>query len=172
MQKRQAQLEQLVTGTQKDLPVTSAIDVDGQKLTQADIVAKLQGWIQLFQQVDATKAPARSAQQALQTAEPQMHHFVVTYGQALRHVFGKSNALLADFGLATVQPKTPSPETVVLAVAKRAATRKARQTMGRVQRKAVKGLPVTEVTVGPSGTQLAAPTAEPETAPVAGSAGK
>ncbi len=84
MQKRQAQLQQLVEGTQKDLPATSTLVVDGQALKQADIVAKLQGWIQLFQQVDAANAPSRSAQQALQAAVPEMHQFMVLYGQALR----------------------------------------------------------------------------------------
>jgi hypothetical protein len=155
MQKRQAQLEQLVAGTQKNLPATSTVDVNGQELKQADIVAKLQSWIPLFQQVDATKAPARSAQQALQAAGSEMNDFVVHYRQALRQVFGKSSPLLDDFGLATVQRKTPTAETLVLAKARRAATRKARNTLGKVARKAIKGAPVTTVTVPTSGVPQA-----------------
>jgi len=155
MQKRQAQLQQLVEGTQKDLPATSTVVVDGQVMKQADIVAKLQGWIQLFQQVDATKAPSRSAQQALQAAVPEMHQFMVLYGQALKTNLGKSSPLLADFGLATTQRKVPTSETRVLAKARAASTREARQTMGKVQKKAVKGTPVTTVMVSANSPRTA-----------------
>jgi hypothetical protein len=155
MQKRQAQLQQLVAGTQKDLPATSTVSVDGQVMKQADIVAKLQGWIELFQQVDATNAPARSAQRALQAADSEMHQFMVLYGQALRTVLGKSNPLLADFGLATTQRKAPTPETHVLAKARAESTRAARGTLGKVQKKAVKGTPVTNVMVSASSPRTA-----------------
>ncbi len=157
MQKRETELQQLVAGTQKNLPATSTVDVNGQELKQADIVAKLQGWIPLYQQVDATNAPYRDAQQALQAAAPAIRQFVGSYRQALRQVFGKGSPLLADFGLSATQQKTPTPATRVLASAKAAATRKARGTLGKQQRKAVKGAPVTQVTVPASGQQAVSP---------------
>ncbi len=87
MQKRETELQQLVAGTQKNLPATSTVDVNGQELKQTDIVAKLQGWIPLYQQVDATNAPYRNAQQALHTAAPAIRQFVGLYRLALRQVF-------------------------------------------------------------------------------------
>ena len=153
MQKRETELQQLLAGTQKNLPATSTVDVNGQELKQADIVAKFQSWIPLFQQVDATNAPYRDAQKALQAAAPAVQQFVGLYRQALRQVFGKGSPLLADFGLNVTQVKTPTPATHVLASAKAAATRKARNTLGTQQRKTVKGAPVTQVTVAVDGTQ-------------------
>jgi hypothetical protein len=161
MQKRETELQQLLAGTQKNLPATSTVDVNGQELKQTDIVAKLQSWIPLFQQLDATNAPYRDAQKALQAAAPAIRQYVGLYRLALRQVFGKGSPLLADFGLSVTQPKTPTPATRVLAKAKAAATRKARNTLGTQQRKAVKGAAVTQVTVPADGTQ-----SEPTVGPV------
>jgi hypothetical protein len=150
MQKTETQLQQLVGGTQKDIPVTSVVDVNGANLKQADVIAKLQSWIGLYQQVGAAKASYETAQQVLKAAEPEVHEFIVAYGQALKQVLGKSSPLLGDFGLTATQRKASSPETQVLAKARRVATRKARGTLGSVQKKAVKGVPVTQVTVSQS----------------------
>ena len=153
MQKRETELQQLVAGTQKNLPATSTVDVNGQELKQTDIVATLQGWIPLFQQADATYATYLSAQKALGAAAPAIRQYVGLYRLALRQVFGKGSPLLADFGLNVTQSKTQTPATHVLASAKAAATRKARNTLGKQQRKTVKGAPVTQVTVAADGTQ-------------------
>jgi hypothetical protein len=163
----------VVAGTQKNLPATSTVDVNGQELKQADIVAQLQSWIPLFQQVDATNAPYRNALQAVQSVEPAVRQYVGRYGEALRQVFGKGNPLLADFGLSTAQRKTPTPATHVLAAARAVATKKARGTLGKQQRKAIKGAPVTAVTV-PSGGQpaLSVQASGPETVPAPNPASK
>jgi hypothetical protein len=126
------------------------VDIDGQELKQSDIVAKLEGWIQLYAQKDAAKAAAGAAVQALKAMGPEVTQFRVSFGQALKQVFGKSSPLLSDFGLTLTQRKVPSTETRILAQAKSAATRAARKTMGSVQKKAVKGAGVTSVTVSPN----------------------
>jgi hypothetical protein len=152
MQKRHAQLQQLVAGTQKNLATTSTVDVNGQELKQTDIVAQLQSWIPLFQQVDATIAPYRDATKALRAAAPAIRQYVGLYRMALRQVFGKGSPLLADFGMSVTQQKTPTPATHVVATAKAASTRKARGTLGKQRRKTVKGAPVTQVTIPADGT--------------------
>ena len=53
MTKIESQLQLLLAGTQKNIPATSMVGVNGQQMKQADIVAKLQGWIQLLVQKDA-----------------------------------------------------------------------------------------------------------------------
>ncbi len=149
MTKAQTQLQVMLAGAQKDLPATSTVDIDGQQLKQSDLIAwKLQGWIQLYEQKDAAKAAAGTAVQALKAAG--ITQFKVAFGQALKQVLGKSSPLLADFGLNVPQRKVPTAETRILAKAKSAATRKARMTLGSVQKKAVKGLGVTSVTVSPN----------------------
>jgi hypothetical protein len=148
MTKAQTQLQLLLAGTQKDVPATSTVDIDGQEMKQSDIVAKLQSWIQLYEQKDAAKGTASNAVQALKDAG--ITKFRVSYVQALKQVLGKSSPLLADFGLIVTQRKVPTAQTRILAQAKNAATRKARNTLGKVQKKAVKGPGVTSVTVSPN----------------------
>jgi len=148
MTKAQTQLQQMLAGTQKNLPATSTVDVNGQELKQSDIVAKLQGWIQLCEQKEAAKAAAGTAVQALKEAG--ITEFLVVYVQALKQALGKSSPLLADFGLNVTQRKVPTPETRTLAHAKMLATRAARQTLGSQQKKTVKGPGVTSVTVTPN----------------------
>jgi hypothetical protein len=179
MTKTQAKLQQMLAGTQKDVPATSTVDIDGQEMKQPDIVAQLQSWAQLHEQKEAAKAAASKAVQALTAIEPQVTKFMVAYGQALKQVLGKGSALLADFGLVVTQRKVPTTETRILAQAKAAATRRARKTMGSQQKKAVKGADVASVTVSPDadpavvsvapppGSTAGAVTAAPaETAPV------
>jgi cob(I)alamin adenosyltransferase len=163
MTKEQTQLQQMLAGAQKDIPATSMVAVDGEELKQSDLVAKLQGWIQLYGQLDAAKAAAGTAAQALKAAG--ITQFRVSLGQALRQVFGKSSPLLADFGLDVPQRKVPTTETRILAKAKSAATRAARKTMGSVQKKAVKGLGVMSVTVSPNAeTSVVSAGSQPELA--------
>ncbi len=159
MTKLESELQLLLAGTQKNIPTTSMVDVNGQQMKPADIVAKLQGWIQLLDQKDATKAPYNTALLAVQAAASDIHQFKVKFGQALKQVFGANNPLLAEFGLNTAPRKVPSTETRILAQAKSAATRKARGTMSSKQKQAIKGPGVTSVTVPASGPSVVIPVA-------------
>jgi hypothetical protein len=63
---------------------------------------------------------------------------------------GNSPDALADFGLSARKSRvSPKSETVTAAVAKRKATRAARHTMGKVQKKDVKGAVKVTVTTTP-----------------------
>jgi len=159
MTKIESQLQLLLAGTQKNIPATSMVGVNGQQMKQADIVAKLQGWIQLLVQKDAAKVPYSTAVQAVQAVASDAHLFRVEYGQALKQVLGKDSPLLADFGLSTPQRKPQTATTRVLAQAKSLATRKARGTLGSVQKQAIKGPGVTSVTVPSSGPSVVVPAA-------------
>jgi predicted component of type VI protein secretion system len=150
MTKKQMKLQQLLAGVEKDLPATSSLNVNGEALKQSDIVTKLQGWIQLYEQKDGAKVAAGSAVGALKQIGQEVTQFTVSFGRALKQFLGESSPLLADFGLGIAERKAPSSKTRVLAQAKGAATRVARKTMGAVQKKAVKGAPVASVTVAPN----------------------
>jgi len=79
-----------------------------------------------------------------------------------------ANAILNDFGMTA--PKTRGITTVAVkaaAVAKGKATRVARHTMGKVQRKAVTGASVAAAAAAPATTTTAAPQAPAPVAPVA-----
>jgi len=167
MTKAQTQVQVMLAGTQKDLPVTSMVDINGQQMKQSDIVAKLEGWIQLYEQKSAARAAAGTAVQALKAAG--ITQFRVSFAQALKQVLGKSSPLLGDFGLNVTQRKVPTTETRLLAKAKSAATRKARNTLGSVQKKAVKGLGVTSVTVSPNAEpSVVSAGSQPDAVPIGG----
>jgi hypothetical protein len=79
---------------------------------------------------------------------PALRAFQRAYVAFLRVTYAGSLDVLADFG---IHPKTAAPLTVdakAVAVAKRAATRAARHTMGSQQKKGVKGA-VTGVAITP-----------------------
>ena len=170
MQKTGTQLQQLLAGTQKDIPATAMVAVDGVQMKQSDIVAKLQGYIQLFEQADAAKAAFGQSTKPLQDARSEISQFMLVYAQALRQFLGRSSPLLGDFGIAVSQRKVPSVETLTLAKAKRQQTRDARKTMGNRQKQQVKGSGVAAVTVG-ADTSTDVQLIPPPNGSVAGSAG-
>ncbi len=124
--------------------------VDGEELTQAQVVAKLQGYLDVYERVNAAKAAYGQALEAQEAMAAQAHAFKVSYGQALRHVLGKASPALATFGISVQQRKTPTAQTQLLANAKRLATRKARGTLGKRQKAKIKGADVASVTVSAS----------------------
>jgi hypothetical protein len=147
MKKLELNFQQLLAGTQTELPPTLTMHVDGEQLTQAQIVARLQGFLAVYEQVSATKAAYGQALLAQEAMAVQAQAFKVSYGQVLHHVLGKASPMLASFGINVVERKAPTAETQVLAHAKRLATRKARGTLGKRQKKLIKGAEVAAVTV-------------------------
>jgi hypothetical protein len=153
----------LIAGIQKHL-ATTPITVDSTTYTAANVVTMLQSRVTASNAVVAATAAFHAAVQADQ--DPVLTAFILKLTQAIRIMYASSPSVLADFGIAPPKPRVVSPETKVLAAAKAKATRKARNTMGSVQKKNVKGT-VTSVTVTPSGASSAA---SPEPAPAAGGA--
>ena len=147
MQKLEADIQQLLNGTQTEIPATLSVYVEGQPLTQAEIVPKLQACLKVYEQVAAAKAAYGQALQVLQGIAEEAQAFKVAYGQALRPILGKASPRLKSFGISVVQRKAPTAETQLLAHVKRLATRKARGTRGKRQRLKIKGADVTSVTV-------------------------
>ncbi len=154
MTKVETKLQSLLAGTQKNIPATSMVDVNGQQLKQPDIVAKLQGWIQTLESKDAAKGSYNTALLAVEAVLPDISQFGLSYGRALKQVLGENSPLLAEFGLSTVPRKVTTAQTRVVAQAKGSETRKARGTMSRKQKLAIKGPGVTSVTVPGDGSDV------------------
>ena len=107
---------------------------------------------------------------------PHLRVFLDAFVTFVKAAFGTSPDALADFGLQPKKAKAPATVTAKAAAAvKRAATRKARNTMGSQQRKLVKGdvtgvivTPITApapVTPAPNGPGAPTGTAPAGTAP-------
>jgi hypothetical protein len=153
--------KKLVVGTNKHFPNgNDKLEFGGESSTVTATVAKLQTFVDLRDAVDAAKAAAKAKIQAEHAQSPVLLALVDAYVAFLRARFGDAPDILADFGLSPRKAKTPmTAEEKAVAVAKRAATRKARHTMGSQQKKGVKGKVNATLTVTPEAS--APPTAMP-----------
>jgi hypothetical protein len=160
---------QLAAGIPKRLTNVSTLTLMGSSFTLAQLTADLQKVVQLRQAVDAARAATQAAVAVEAAQLPALRAIMSAFVQFLRASFGNQPDVLADFGL---EPrKAPTPLTIeqkAAAAAKREATRTARNTMGPVQKKSVKGA-VTGVTVTPiTGQSPVAPVPATPTAPASG----
>jgi len=95
--------------------------------------------VSLRNDVDAAHASIKAKLAAEKAQTPALRTFMSALVSYVKAGYGSAPDVLADFG---IYPKARTPLTVeakAAASAKRAATRKARNTMGSVQKKAVKG---------------------------------
>jgi hypothetical protein len=131
--------KQLIAGTAKHLSNTAPAAFLGGSFTADQITSKLQTLVDLRTDVDAAKAAAKAKIAAEVTQRPPLRAFMSALTSYVKVTFGTSPDVLADFG---INPKARVPPTVeekAAAVAKRAATRAARHTMGSQQKKEVTG---------------------------------
>ena len=155
-------VRQLMLGMKKHFPNgNQQIPVGGAVYTVDQLLAMLQSIIDNREAVEALQAQVRAKLEIERTQSPPQIVVFHALLRILRGMFGNSADALADFGLAPPKARTPlTTEQVAAAVAKRAATRLARGTKGKVQKKSVKGN-VTGVVVTP----ITAPKSEPPPTP-------
>jgi hypothetical protein len=130
---------QAIAGVQKHFATTPTFVLDGTPTTAKDVIATLQGAI------DAIDKSA-TAEKAFHDAVA-VQHAAIAKGNALlkalktlvQNQLGGTEGVLGDFGFKTPARQTPTEATKAAAVAKRAATRTARHTMGTRQKAKVKG---------------------------------
>jgi uncharacterized glyoxalase superfamily protein PhnB len=161
------------------LTLLSSMIVLGSSLSKADVVNKLRAGIALYANVVQTKAAYVAALAARKAGAASTHAFFEAVVANVKQVVGPNNPnLLSTFGLTPPKARAaPSPETMVIAVAKRAATRKARGTLGKVQRSTLSATPAPAVQVvgltaltpatAPVSSEVPAPAAEPTASTVA-----
>jgi hypothetical protein len=145
-----------IQGTDKHFASITSLTLAGAAFTPASLKAVFQAdidatnaaeaahtqWMQLVAAQRATRASTHAVRKALKS------YLLGTYGAA-------AVGILADFGFSA--PKTAGKKTVAVksvGLVKAAATRAARHTMGKTQKKSVKGavigITVTPVTATPS----------------------
>ncbi len=138
----------LIAGTDKHLASVGQLMLMGSSYTPAQITAALGRIVSLRADVDAAKAAAKAKLVAETdgTAAPrELMKALVSY---VRTAYGNQPDILADFGIYPKARAVPTAEAKTAAAVKRAATRKARNTMGPVAKKGIKGA-VTGITVTP-----------------------
>jgi hypothetical protein len=148
---------QLIAGVAKYLTSTTSVVLEGSSYTAAQITSKLQSIVTLRSDVDTAKASTKAKLAAEASQLPALRGFMTAFESYVRGAYGSQPDALADFGLQPRKVRAPATiEAKAAAVAKRASTRAARNTMGKVQKKAVKGdvtgVVVTPVTSAPTST--------------------
>jgi hypothetical protein len=164
-------VEQLITGTNKHFPnANQSLTVGGATHTVSEITALLQSFVDLREAVDTAKAASQAKLEAERAQAPSLRGFIATFETFVKGTFGNSPDTLADFGIPPKKARKPlTAEQKAAATLKRKATRAARHTMGKNQRKAVKGSVQVTVTATPLAPPqpVATPSAPSGTAPPA-----
>jgi hypothetical protein len=130
----------LVTGVPKHMP-NVVLAVNRAKLSGAQIVAAAKAHLALIAEIkrmrgelDRMLANAKAMRLSMSARRLAVKAYAVA-------TFGAQSIELHALGFSVKKPAKPSAETRRAAVEKRLATRKARNTMGTKQRKAIKGTP-------------------------------
>jgi len=165
-----SRVKQLILGTGKHYANGSqTIQVAGATFTVTALTQLMQDFVDNREAVEASKAATKAKIETERTEAPSQIAVITAFEKVVRGSFGTSADVLADFGLALPKARAPmTAEQKAVAVAKRAATRKARGTMGKVQKKGVKGAVTASLVVtpqaGPQPTVTAATQATPPAA--------
>jgi hypothetical protein len=158
----QAHDGQIIAGITKNLQnAQTPLALGGQSFTPASLIALFQSRIDAANQVAAAKAQWVDLGKKYATLNVTADLVARALKQYVMNVYGATSPVLADFGF-TAAKRTPlSVAEQTQAIAKRRATRKARNTLGKKQKAAIKG-DVTGVTVTPvTAPTTPAPVASP-----------
>jgi hypothetical protein len=147
--RRATQASRMIAGVRKHLSDGSqALQVGGASYTVDSLTQQLQGIIDRRADVEAAKSTAAAKIDAEDAGGPTTIAFLNALESVIRGMFPSVDAL-ADFGLAARKRSSVAAKDKAVAVAKRAATRQARHTMGPTQKKAVKGSVTATLVVTP-----------------------
>jgi hypothetical protein len=160
---------QLVAGIQKHLASVPSITLASAAYTPAQITAAFQLLVTLLGDVATAKSVVTAKLAAEKAQAPTVRSLIGAFVSYVRVTFSNSPDVLADFGLTPKKAATPqTAEQKVVAVAKRASTRKARGTSSKKAKQAVHGNVVSVVmTTVEAGPPMVATSAAPS-APVNG----
>jgi hypothetical protein len=129
---------QLITGVLAHPP--GELTFDGKAYSREEIVAVLQSRIDAEHAARTAEANFHAAVRDADATRRETDRFVSALRQLLLLANAANELALTEMGLAARRkPRTPTAEEKLAAAAKAAATRKARHTMGRRQRLAIKG---------------------------------
>jgi hypothetical protein len=160
----------VIAGIKTDLQSMSSIPLGASTYTPTSLAAAIQARIDASNAVATTKAAWQGAVKTYDGIDTQVTVLVREIKNLVIACWGPSSPKLADFGF---KPVTRTPLTSAQKVARAAkadATRKARGTLGRKQKAAIKGVvpaAPTEPATAPVSAPATAPTPAPAPAPQA-----
>jgi len=109
----------------------------------------------VFAAAASAKASHAQAVQARRATESEARAFLPQLRRALVANYKVGSPVLESFGMSAKVPAVQSNQTRILADAKRTLTRRKRGTLGKKQKAGIKAVGTPQVSVGPSGVQIA-----------------
>jgi hypothetical protein len=130
-----ADVRQLISGANKHFTPSELLRVGGATITVTELTEIMQRFVDNKDAIATQRAALAARIQAERVAAPSQLAVIRAFETVVRGAFGDAADALADFGLTPPKPRSPmTAEATAVAVAKRAATREARHTMGKNQR--------------------------------------
>jgi hypothetical protein len=154
---KQAADQKLIAGIGKHASTVPAFVVGNTSYKPADLVAIIQTRVTAADTTVSTRATWQNAVQAERDARTRTQAVVFGLKQTLQAMFAGSLDALADFGLTPRKPRVVTPEKKALAAARAKATREARHTMGKNQKKDIKGTVPAPASASPGSAPTPAP---------------
>jgi hypothetical protein len=153
--------QKLIAGIQKHL-TTASVVLAGTTYTGAALVEQVQARLSAVNSTLAARATWQAAVKAEEDTLASSQGFLAGLRKALYTMFSNVDDL-ADFGLVPHKKAVLTPAERVAATAKAKATRAARHTMGKVQKKAITGASASPVGGSSSATPVAPTVVAPAT---------
>jgi hypothetical protein len=159
-QRQKAQLKQLLAAGKAQFKGDEVFSNQGRRLTPAQLLAELEAMLQPHLDLDAAVAKARTmlgdARATVRKTLPKGRAYLSNVRTSIRSWYGKGNPILKSFGVPTGLRRPLTAAEKLEAVGSRLLTRKARKTMGKRQRQAIKGGQATVTVTGPDGKPVPA----------------
>jgi hypothetical protein len=160
----QAHDAQVIVGIQKHLLSVPSLPLAGSTYTPADLVKLVQSRIDSAGVVAAAGANKHATVVAHTALGTTLTPVLRGLRQYVLNAFGETSPVLADFGFTPPKKRTLTPEKKAAAALLAKATRKARHTVGKKQKLAIKGAVSPAAPANPPAS-ASAPTAVAPTAP-------
>jgi hypothetical protein len=143
-------VRQLISGANKHFTPNELLRVGGATFTVTELTEVMQRFVDNKDATATQRATLAARIQAERAAAPSQLAVIRVFETVVRGAFGDAADALADFGLTPPKPRSPmTAEAAAVAVARRAATREARHTMGKNQKKKIHGSVTAALVVTP-----------------------
>jgi len=159
-------IQNALNGVQQVLPSGSSVSMNGQIVTQAQLVTQLTGMLPPMTAVTDAKTAFALAVKQRKEAEPNVREYLAQLRAALVAFYGRNSPTLEKFGMSAKLPAAQPVQSKVIAAAKRTLTRQKRGTLGKKQKASIKAVGTPQVSIDESGMQVVpAAAAQPAATP-------
>jgi hypothetical protein len=166
-----SELQLMLQGWQELIPSDSTLMSAGSSLSEAAVLAQLQGYLGAYTALDTSATAGKQARNQVASQLAEARKYYAALKAAVTTYFGAESPQLVKFGLKPKKVRAPlTTEQLSVRTAKARATRKLRGTKGSVQKAAIKAGPMTYV--DPVETTVPAPSATPVVSAASPPAGK